>query len=174
MNVCEIVFLLMEHWKPAVTRRRLRCCSGRTRWRHLHCSFEARQILADKRNDLKILAEDLLDYETLSGDEIKHLLNGSLPCARTWRRRAYCETSAPGIRARTLIASIFWDRAAPTRQIICARTLREFERFFHRVVEVTFDQLTFDLSAEKLRPQEFAERHSFFRKSACPAQLACQ
>ena len=35
---------------------------------------EARQILEDKRADLEVLAKGLLEFETLSGDEIKDLL----------------------------------------------------------------------------------------------------
>jgi len=40
---------------------------------------EARQILQDKRADLEVLAKGLLEYETLSGDEIKDLLLGKPP-----------------------------------------------------------------------------------------------
>jgi len=40
---------------------------------------EARQILEVKRSDLEILAKGLLEYETLSGDEIKDLLAGKPP-----------------------------------------------------------------------------------------------
>jgi cell division protease FtsH len=40
---------------------------------------EARQILTEKRGDLETLAKGLLEYETLSGDEIKDLLNGKPP-----------------------------------------------------------------------------------------------
>ncbi|MFA5122553.1 ATP-dependent zinc metalloprotease FtsH [Zavarzinia sp.] len=36
----------------------------------------ARQILTDKRGDLETLAKGLLEYETLSGDEIRALLRG--------------------------------------------------------------------------------------------------
>jgi len=36
----------------------------------------AKQILTDKRNDLEKLAQGLLEFETLSGDEIKDLLAG--------------------------------------------------------------------------------------------------
>ncbi|MEO4041462.1 ATP-dependent zinc metalloprotease FtsH [Hoeflea sp. CAU 1731] len=39
----------------------------------------ARQILTDKNEDFKTLAEGLLEYETLSGDEIKALLRGEKP-----------------------------------------------------------------------------------------------
>jgi len=40
---------------------------------------EARRILTDKIEDLKILAQGLIEYETLSGDEIKDLLKGKQP-----------------------------------------------------------------------------------------------
>src|SRR5262249_56090426 len=40
---------------------------------------EARQVLEAKRADLEVLAKGLLEYETLSGDEIKDLLAGKPP-----------------------------------------------------------------------------------------------
>ena len=40
---------------------------------------EARQILTEKRSDLEALAKGLLEFETLSGDEIKELLAGRPP-----------------------------------------------------------------------------------------------
>jgi len=40
---------------------------------------EANQILTEKRNDLETLAKGLLEFESLSGDEIKDLLNGKRP-----------------------------------------------------------------------------------------------
>ena len=81
MNVCEIASVADGALETGhyVADPRHRCCSGRTRWRRLHWSFAARQIFADKRNDLEILAKGLLDYETLSSDDIKHLLNGEPP-----------------------------------------------------------------------------------------------
>jgi cell division protease FtsH len=39
----------------------------------------ARRILTDKRKDWELLAEALLEYETLSGEEIKDLINGKPP-----------------------------------------------------------------------------------------------
>jgi cell division protease FtsH len=39
----------------------------------------ARKILTEKRADLEILAKGLIEYETLSGDEIKDLINGKPP-----------------------------------------------------------------------------------------------
>ena len=44
---------------------------------------EAQQILTEKRDDLETLAKGLLEYETLSGDEIKDLLAGKPPSARS-------------------------------------------------------------------------------------------
>jgi cell division protease FtsH len=40
---------------------------------------EARKILEAKRADLELLAKGLLEFETLTGDEIKDLLNGKRP-----------------------------------------------------------------------------------------------
>jgi len=40
---------------------------------------DAQRILTDKKNDLDTLAQGLLEYETLSGDEIKDLLQGKKP-----------------------------------------------------------------------------------------------
>ena len=40
---------------------------------------EARVILTEKRADLEVLARGLLEYETLTGDEIKDLINGIRP-----------------------------------------------------------------------------------------------
>ena len=44
---------------------------------------EATSILTTKRNDLEILAKGLMEYETLSGDEIIGLLNGKTPIRDT-------------------------------------------------------------------------------------------
>ncbi|MCC6734753.1 MAG: ATP-dependent zinc metalloprotease FtsH [Bauldia sp.] len=40
---------------------------------------EARRILTEKRDELEALAQGLLEYETLSGEEIRNLLNGHPP-----------------------------------------------------------------------------------------------
>jgi cell division protease FtsH len=40
---------------------------------------EARRMLEERRGDLEILAKGLLEFETLSGDEIKDLLEGKRP-----------------------------------------------------------------------------------------------
>ena len=40
---------------------------------------EATRIITEKRHDLETLAQGLLEYETLSGDEIIGLLNGKTP-----------------------------------------------------------------------------------------------
>jgi cell division protease FtsH len=45
--------------------------------------IEARRILEDKRADLETLAQGLLEYETLSGDEIRDLLDGKPPVRDT-------------------------------------------------------------------------------------------
>jgi cell division protease FtsH len=51
---------------------------------------EARRILTEKRADLEALAKGLLEYETLSGDEIKDLLDGKPPV-----REGFSESTAP-------------------------------------------------------------------------------
>jgi cell division protease FtsH len=51
---------------------------------------EANQILTDKRADLETLAKGLLEFETLTGDEIKDLLIGKKP-----NRESVIEPSAP-------------------------------------------------------------------------------
>ena len=43
------------------------------------CYNEATRILTEKRADLEALAKGLLEFETLSGDEIIDLLNGKKP-----------------------------------------------------------------------------------------------
>jgi cell division protease FtsH len=40
---------------------------------------EARKVLTEKRADLEVLARGLLEFETLTGDEIKDLINGIRP-----------------------------------------------------------------------------------------------
>ena len=48
--------------------------------RLVHEGYEtARKILEDKADDLEALAQGLLEYETLSGDEIKELIKGNPP-----------------------------------------------------------------------------------------------
>ena len=44
---------------------------------------EARRILTDYRKDWEAIAEGLLEYETLSGEEINDLLNGKMPVRNT-------------------------------------------------------------------------------------------
>jgi cell division protease FtsH len=51
---------------------------------------EARRILTERRADLETLAKGLLEYETLSGDEIKDLLDGKPPV-----REGVSEPSTP-------------------------------------------------------------------------------
>jgi cell division protease FtsH len=51
---------------------------------------EARQVLEAKRADLETLAKGLLEYETLSGEEIKDLLVGKRPS-----RESVIEPQAP-------------------------------------------------------------------------------
>jgi cell division protease FtsH len=51
---------------------------------------EAEKVLTEKRADLEVLAKGLLEYETLSGDEIKDLLAGKPPV-----REGVSEAPAP-------------------------------------------------------------------------------
>src|SRR5476651_1998435 len=51
---------------------------------------EARMVLEAKRNDLEVLAKGLLEFETLSGDEITDLLKGKKP-----NRESVLEPSTP-------------------------------------------------------------------------------
>jgi cell division protease FtsH len=51
---------------------------------------EAREILEAKRSDLEVLAKGLLEFETLTGDEIKDLLNGKKP-----NRESMIDTTTP-------------------------------------------------------------------------------
>ena len=51
---------------------------------------EAQQILTEKRADLETLAKGLLEFETLSGDEIKDLIMGKRP-----NRESIIEPSTP-------------------------------------------------------------------------------
>ncbi|MCB5176442.1 cell division protein FtsH, partial [Microvirga sp. SM9] len=44
---------------------------------------DARRILTEKQQDLEALAKGLLEYETLSGDEIRNLLDGQPPIRDT-------------------------------------------------------------------------------------------
>jgi cell division protease FtsH len=44
---------------------------------------EAERILTEKRGDLEVLAKGLIEFETLTGDEIKDLLEGKRPNRET-------------------------------------------------------------------------------------------
>src|SRR5262249_54226539 len=55
---------------------------------------EAERILKEKRADLELLAKGLLEFETLTGDEIKDLLAGKRPV-----RESVMEPPAPRGRA---------------------------------------------------------------------------
>ena len=62
---------------------------------------EARQILTANRDQLEALAQGLLEYETLSGDEIKDLLAGKPPVRETPEEAAASKGSAvPVTRTR--------------------------------------------------------------------------
>jgi cell division protease FtsH len=51
---------------------------------------EAKRILTEKRDDMETLAKGLLEFETLTGDEIKDLLMGKKP-----NRESVTEPAAP-------------------------------------------------------------------------------
>jgi cell division protease FtsH len=55
---------------------------------------EARRILAEHRAELEILAQGLLEYETLTGDEIRNLLAGRPPVRDTGEEAPAPKTSA--------------------------------------------------------------------------------
>ncbi len=55
---------------------------------------EARHILEENRDQLETLAQGLLEYETLSGDEIKNLIAGKPPVRETVEEAASTKTSA--------------------------------------------------------------------------------
>ncbi len=55
---------------------------------------EARAILALHKDDLEKLAQGLLEYETLSGDEIRNLLAGRPPVRETPEEAASNKSSA--------------------------------------------------------------------------------
>jgi cell division protease FtsH len=55
---------------------------------------EARRLLQAHRDELETLAQGLLEYETLSGDEIKDLLVGKAPVRETPEEAAANKTSA--------------------------------------------------------------------------------
>ena len=66
-------------------------------------------------HDLETLAKGLLEFETLTGDEIKDLLNGKRPNARVDagadRRRAARRCRPPASRARVPIRMPAWSRS---------------------------------------------------------------
>ncbi|HEV2557670.1 MAG TPA: cell division protein FtsH, partial [Microvirga sp.] len=69
---------------------------------------DARRILTEKREELETLARGLLEYETLSGDEIRNLLNGQPPVrdtgeppAPSWPKRSSVPSSRPVPRRPT-------------------------------------------------------------------------
>ena len=55
---------------------------------------EARQILREHADELETLAQGLLEYETLSGDEIRNLLAGKPPVRETPEEAASTKGSA--------------------------------------------------------------------------------
>src|SRR5262249_13457796 len=62
--------------------------------------------------------------------------------------------------------------AAPARQIFRLFASRQAQRPLHRGGKICFDRFPFDLAAEKIRPQKFAERGGVLGKTARSSQLA--
>ena len=60
---------------------------------------EATRILTEKRADLEALAKGLLEFETLTGDEIQDLLKGKKP-----NRESVLEPTAPRTSASIVCA----------------------------------------------------------------------
>ena len=58
---------------------------------------EARRILTEKRRDLETLAKGLVEYETLSGDEIARLLSGMRPVRGELSMPAYRPLTVPSV-----------------------------------------------------------------------------
>jgi len=64
---------------------------------------EARQILTQHADELESLAQGLLEYETLSGDEIRNLLAGTPPIRDTGDDSSTPKSSAvPSTKGRTV------------------------------------------------------------------------
>ncbi|MCW5713739.1 MAG: ATP-dependent zinc metalloprotease FtsH [Bauldia sp.] len=61
---------------------------------------EARRILSEKQDDLETLAQGLLEYETLSGEEIRNLLNGQPPLREPDEAPAPRHSAVPSTKAR--------------------------------------------------------------------------
>src|ERR1700720_1755236 len=62
--------------------------------------------------------------------------------------------------------------SAPARQIFRLFASREPQRSLHGGGEIRFDSLSFDLPAEKIRPQKLAERGRVLRETTRPRQFA--
>jgi cell division protease FtsH len=61
---------------------------------------EARRILSEKHDDLEALAQGLLEYETLSGEEIRNLLNGKPPIREPDEAPSPRHSAVPSTKAR--------------------------------------------------------------------------
>jgi cell division protease FtsH len=57
----------------------------------------ARRILSEKRDQLEIIAKGLLEYETLSGDEVNGLLNGIPPVRTPYEEPAPTRGEGPSV-----------------------------------------------------------------------------
>ena len=81
---------------------------------------EARQVLEAKRNDLETLAKGLLEFETLSGDEIKDLLLGKKP-----NRESVIEPQQPRSSA---VPNTAGRSPSPQSPVACHRSVTERQR----------------------------------------------
>jgi cell division protease FtsH len=72
---------------------------------------EATQILTDRRADLEILAKGLLEFEMLTGDEIKDLINGKRPV-----RESVIEPATSGITNPAFDAEVTLAKATTASQ----------------------------------------------------------
>src|SRR5271154_5679956 len=54
--------------------------------------------------------------------------------------------------------SFLWNRAAPSRQVICVNALSQGQRLFERVIEVFLHGFALKATAKKIRPDKLAER----------------
>src|SRR5258707_8599088 len=63
-------------------------------------------------------------------------------------------------------------RPAPAGQVDRVLALGEFEGFFHRLGEMLLDSLARYVTAQEIRPQEFAERRGVLGEAAGAAQFA--
>src|SRR5262252_6856270 len=88
-------------------------------------------------------------------------------------RLAIGGSAAPGtLSANVTPRSRVGLGTAPARQIFRLFASRQEQRPLHGGGKIRFDRLSFDLAAEKIRPQKLAERGGLLGKTARSPQLA--